>query len=442
MSVQENWQTKRSTIRERTKFMLNNHLFSDVKFVVRKSDCESESKKVIPAHKFVLSIGSPVFEAMFYGELAETRDSIELPDCEYESLLELFRYMYSDEVNLSGKNVMGVLYLAKKYMVPSLAAKCTEYLQNNLDPCNVFNILPTAEKYGEKKLVDRCWKVIDRQTEAALKSDGFATIERSLLEAVVLRDALSVKEVDLFKAVDSWATKQCLKQGLSADGESKRKILGERIIKSIRFPVLKQEEFAAVVIDAKILTPDEIFTFFKFFSSTLTAPVGFPETRRSGIYGTVQRCGRFPSVSLGTWNYSGGKDCLDLTVDQDIILHGLCLCGSKNKNFTVALEVKNASNNLCLASKSGTFPSKPLQYKGSIYHGFEVLFDPAVNFKKNTKYQIEALISGPTSGRGESCSSTVQCDGVTFTFSDCTSGGSTNGTSSLGGQFPEFLFSL
>ena len=74
MSVQENWQTKRPTIRERTKFMMNNHLFSDVKFVVRKSDGGAESKQVIPAHKFVLSIGSPVFETMFYGELAETRD--------------------------------------------------------------------------------------------------------------------------------------------------------------------------------------------------------------------------------------------------------------------------------------------------------------------------------------------------------------------------------
>ena len=57
---------------------------------------------------------------MFYGELAETKDSTELSDCEYESLLELFRYMYSDEVNLSGSIVMGVFYLTKKYMVPSL----------------------------------------------------------------------------------------------------------------------------------------------------------------------------------------------------------------------------------------------------------------------------------------------------------------------------------
>ena len=47
-----------------------------------------------------------MFEAMFYSELAENTDSIKLPDCEYESLLEMFRYMYSDEVILSGRNVM------------------------------------------------------------------------------------------------------------------------------------------------------------------------------------------------------------------------------------------------------------------------------------------------------------------------------------------------
>ena len=54
--VEENWQTKRSTVRARTKFVFNNDLFSDVKFVVLKSDGESESRQVIPAHKIVLSI--------------------------------------------------------------------------------------------------------------------------------------------------------------------------------------------------------------------------------------------------------------------------------------------------------------------------------------------------------------------------------------------------
>ena len=442
MSVQENWQTKRPTVRGRTKFMLNNHLFSDVKF--RKSDGESESKQVISAHKFVLSIGSPVFEAMFYGELAETRDSIELPDCEYESLLELFRYMYSDEANLSGNNVMGVLYLAKKYMVPSLADKCTEYLQNNLAPSNVFNILPSAEKFEEKELVDRCWKVVDKETKAAVKSDGFATIERSFLEAVLSRDTLTIEEIDLFKAVDQWATKECEKQGLAVNGEQKRRILGEEIIKGIRFPLMKHDEFASAVLDASILTPNEVVTFFKFFSSSLTSPLGFPDTRRSGTRATtavIYRCGRFESMSVNTWCYRGHKDNLDVTVDKDITLHGLCLCGSENNSYTVSLEIKDASNISCLVSKAGTFSSNPLQYKLANYHGFEVLFDRPIKLKKNIKYQIEALISGPASGRGTGGFSSVLCTGVTFTFSTSDSRICFR-TSSKTGQFPEFLFSL
>ena len=95
--VEENWQTKCSAIAERTTFIFNKELLSDVKFVVPASTGESKSKKVIPAHKFVLAISSPVFYAMFHGQMAETKDSIELPDCEYESLLEMFRYLYSDK---------------------------------------------------------------------------------------------------------------------------------------------------------------------------------------------------------------------------------------------------------------------------------------------------------------------------------------------------------
>ena len=101
-AVEENWQTKLPNLVERTTFIFNSELLSDVKFVVSVSTEQRESKKVIPAHKFVLAISSPVFFAMFFGQMAETKDSIELPDCEYESLLEFFRFLYSDEVNLSG----------------------------------------------------------------------------------------------------------------------------------------------------------------------------------------------------------------------------------------------------------------------------------------------------------------------------------------------------
>ena len=319
--------------------MFNNDLYSDVKFVVCKTDAESESKQMIPAHKLVLAISSPVFEAMFYGELAETRDSIELPDCEYESLLELFRYMYSDEVNLSGNNVMGVLYLAKKYMVPSLVDKCTIYLQDNLEPSNAFNILPYAQKFEEKNLVDRCWEVIDIQAEKALRSDGFATIERSLLEIVVERDTLNIEEVELFKAVNLWATKKCEEEGISINGSEKRRILGEQIVKAIRFPAMKSREFAAVVLDCKILTQDEAFSVVKYWHSVLDVPVGFPERKRRGL----QRCFRFGSMDQPGSGYPylpEEKDSLIFSVDKDISLLGVTLCGNKNNTYSVSLQIK------------------------------------------------------------------------------------------------------
>ena len=67
---------------------------------------------------------------------------------------------YSDEVNLSGSNVSQVLYLAKKYLLPSLADKCTEYLREHLEASNVFSILPQAQKFEDKNLEELCWKVI------------------------------------------------------------------------------------------------------------------------------------------------------------------------------------------------------------------------------------------------------------------------------------------
>ena len=429
--------------------MFNNEHLSDVKFVVRGSDGKSESNRLIAAHKFVLSIGSPVFEAMFYGELAETKDTIQLPDCDYESLLELFRYLYSDEVNLSGSNVLGVLYLAKKYMVPSLADKCKDYLQDKLDPSNVFTILPTAQKYEEKNLVDRCWKVIDSQTEQALKSDGFEMIDKTLLEAFVQRETLQIREVELFKGCDRWAINQCRKQGLATDGELKRRVLGEKIIKAIRYTVMKQEEFAGVVLDAKILTPDEIVTFFKCFSSQETSPpLGFSETRRRALL--IHRCGRFTLVEINSWNYDGLKgDVIEFKVDKDIILNGLRLFGRKNNSYdlhTLQLYQGNPNLNssavLLVKLESSTWPSKLLEYQNLSYHGFEVLFNSKPSLKKNTLYYIKVKMSGPKSANGCEGLKNVEIAGVTFTFSTPYPHVSIDRCSVKQGQFAEFLFSL
>ena len=303
-SVEEHWHTNCTSISQRTKCIFNTALLSDVNFIVPVSNGESESK-VIPAHKLVLAISSPVFFKVFCGQMADTGDSIELPDCDYESLLELFRFIYSDEVELAGSNVMHVLYLAKKYLVPSLAEKCAEFLRKNLDASNVFSILPYAQKFDDKDLENRCWKVIEVRTEEALTSDDFVATERSLMESVVKREKLNVKEVELFKAVDRWAEKKLEEQGIVADGNEKRRIIGEEILKDIRFPLMSEKEFVSFVIDSKILDMQEVGDMMNHYNQVLTSPLPYLQSPRIGVLKRVCRfkvIKQHPSVE-GPWNY-------------------------------------------------------------------------------------------------------------------------------------------
>ena len=429
-AFEEKWQKTKASITARGIFMFNNDLLSDVSLVVRASSDEGEPKKskmAIPAHKFVLSMCSPVFFAMFCGKMALRSKSVDLPDCEYKGVLEMLRYMYSGEAELDENNVMQVLYVAKKYMVNSLANECIWFLQSELDPENVFSVLPHAQQYDEKILVDQCWEVIDRKTEETVKSEEFATIERSLLEAVVKRDSLTIKEAELFKAVDLWATKECERQGLSADGNEKRRILGETIVEQIRFPVMEDEELDSVVLDSDILTQQELAIVIKH----PTPPaVGFRGDKRVG---TLLSCSRF--LNFGRcFESDESREYLRFRVDKDIVLHGIRLFGSENAEYDVTLTVQEM-NGPAIVHKSGTFSSIRLQCREFHYHGFDVMFDSA-NLRKDVYYLVKAKVKGPQFRFCGSfdCSEATECD-VTFEFWDLNENKPCK-------QFSEFWFKL
>lgn len=450
----DNWQALRPTIRERSAYLFNNELLSDVNFVVKTSSSENNDrisikkcKMIIPAHKFVLAIGSPVFFAMFYGKLAEKKDSIDVVDCEYESLLELFRFLYSDEVNFNPDNVMQVLYLAKKYLVPALVDKCIEYLEQILDGSNVFSMIDCSRTFDDKKLMEKCWCVVDKCAEDAVKSSSFITIEKSVLETLVERDTLMIKELELFKAVDKWAKKECERQDFVADGTVKRRILGERIVKAIRFPIIEQKEFVAVVLDSNILTSREVYDLMKHYSAVLTSPVGIPETMRIG---NAHRCCRFGSAQeSGCFYHSDLPDSLDFSVSKSFKLHGICLFGSQNNGYTVNVKIsrhpyltaRDTANSFPdLVRKSGTYSSISIKDSALLYDGFIVLFDEPVVILSGVSHCISSAISGPPSWGGENGVASLECSGVTFNFKEST--GDRNGTSSRQGQFPQFLFTI
>ena len=241
--------------------MFNNHLLSDIKFTFPDND------KIIPAHKYVLAVSSPVFFAMFYGDLAKTRDSIEITDCDQDTFLSFLRYIYCDKAIFKDTDIaVKVMLLADKYDVPSLTSKIVKYLDGETDPRSAFDLLTLARQFNDEGLERACWDVIQYNASTIATSDSFLNVEYDLLFSFVQRSSLRIAETTLFQALDRWAAKRCEEAGVVADGVRKREVLGEDLLRHVVFPLMQPREFSDVVLPKGILTKDEVIDVFKYFS--------------------------------------------------------------------------------------------------------------------------------------------------------------------------------
>ena len=216
-------------------------------------------------------------------------------------------------------------------------------------------------------------------------------------------------------------------------------------MKGIRFPVMTQYEFAAVVLDCKILTQDEASSIVKYFNSVPYTQVVFPEAKRTGLE-LFERCCRFGSVvhTGSGYPYSPGKrDSLFFEVDKDISLLGVTLCGSRNCEYSVVLNLYRLVNNgwPCLVcTKIGDYSSEFIKSTlVSSYYGFNVFFDNPVAIERGVRYHLDASISGSANPWfGHNGQPSVVCSGVKFDFQK--SYYYSNETTVEQGQFPGLLF--
>ena len=338
------WQLTKNTVSKRIKHMYGNPLMADVYFTVADGQ-ESSSRKVnIPCHKFILAVSSPVFYKMFYGDLKEPSEYIDLPDCGSEGFLEFLRFIYCNKVHLTGDCVIQVFYLAKKYMIPSLERRCRKFLGENINAENVLDVLPVVEKMEEAHLISVCWKVIDTRTAQVLESAPDAIQDdNNLLLPIFKRDTLNVNEVKVFQAVNRWAETICGKQGKTPSGKEKRSIIGDELVKLIRFPIMSQSEFAEHVAETKILTETEVNEISSYFTLN----------RNPGKFSCIPRClnrrnlrscirvgvadlGWVPRLRRASDEFT---ESTSFSVNVPILLGGVVISGNPGNKYTVKLKL-------------------------------------------------------------------------------------------------------
>ena len=212
--------------------------------------------------------------------------------------------MYYDEVQLTTRNVPEVLFLAQKYLIPSLAKICTEFVGNNLTVENTLPVLDHCFLLGVSKgLEKQCWSIIDKHASEVAEDNQFLDIDHGTLTALLSRDTLVAKEMVLFRAAVKWAGHECQRLSIPLTVENKRKVLGDAFY-SIRFPLMSMKEFTDEVAQSSFLSHEEVANIYIGFNSSFeSCNVKFPtEPRAKPVHDLFEepalRCSRFESNAL------------------------------------------------------------------------------------------------------------------------------------------------
>nr|CAH0102927.1 unnamed protein product [Daphnia galeata] len=455
------WQVDKKSNSDRAKYLFETALYCDCEFLVGNE----EEKELVKAHKIFLAMGSPVFETMFYGGMAQANagrsvntgsDAIEVQDIQPFAFKDLLEFIYTEHVDLkSFEQAYEISYAAKKYMVSSLVEKCSQYMWKDLIPDNVCRALEFANLFEDSLLKERSLNLIRCRTKDSLSHAPFEDITESTLLILVKEDDLVISETDLFEAVKRWGTKECSRREIDVSGPNLRLVL-VNIIGHIRFLTMTNEDFANSPAMSGILTQEESFAILMNIScrdkwpmpsqlsssrqSRYTAPYNLNFGEHSpGNRSPVSSCGRrcvetTPMLSSPGRIYcqrrvegetlvhnTGILDCaVALTVDRNICIQGIVISSQANHTDSTNCDPNGGYTELLychLLDRDGTrLTYSHFSGRSPRRSTIDVFFNRPVYVQRNREYRICVVLNRNGYYPLGTGSSWVMTQGVHFRF--------------------------
>lgn len=241
---------ERSRVKMSKRIKLSSHLHqqylnsetADVFFECYSS--ESGQCEEIPAHKFVLIMGSEVFKSLFCSGLKEETASYRIDIATAEAFKEFLQLLYFDYVQLTVKNAPQVMDLVLKYQLPDCVKIFSDVLQKHFTKSKVCWAYQLARFTGQTDLKNICENQFVWHTAEVFKSVDFLSCPRSTLSCILHLDRLSCNEVDVLSACIAWARAACERVRSDPIGKCLREKLGY-VLYQIRFRSMTIDEFSA-----------------------------------------------------------------------------------------------------------------------------------------------------------------------------------------------------
>lgn len=233
----------------------------DVHFVF---ECDGER---IPTHKSLLAAASPVFHAMFYGQLKEQGD-IKIVDISSTAFKEFLQFFYEKPAKLTMQNIVEILNYINKYEVIECMSICEKFLQSHLTPSNVCWNVHLVQLYNLKHLQRDCEIKVCEMSSEVFGSNSFVNCDRLALKSILQLPTFTCDESVVFDACIKWAQIKCIEQRIDEKaGKNLRDQLGDCFM-LIRYMEMSMEEFIARLTSYKgMFTATELEDIFEAFQA-------------------------------------------------------------------------------------------------------------------------------------------------------------------------------
>ena len=223
------------------------------------------------AHRAIIAASSPVFYAMLYGKLRESKESeIHLSSTNIDMLKVMFTFIYTGVVQVNSDECLSLLQAAHYFNIATLEAKCSKLLVDSLDVnCNFSSIITFAIEHQLDLLIKQfldvnckfsciitfafehqldwliaqCCEFMEINADKVIHSLEFTTLPLPMILAFVKSSDLEVREVDLFLAVANWFRHQ--ENVLSADDK-------KQVFQLIRYPLMSLNDLVEKVRPSKL----------------------------------------------------------------------------------------------------------------------------------------------------------------------------------------------
>ncbi len=125
----------------------------------KHTDCSFRiDNTIIHTHKIILATASSVFEAMFYGPLAECK-CIVISDINVDAFQKMIMFIYTDEVDMTDTTIddlVELYYCAEKYLIDELLLKCCQLIERTLNYQNILRGLDLAVCMDIEEILKIC----------------------------------------------------------------------------------------------------------------------------------------------------------------------------------------------------------------------------------------------------------------------------------------------